>query len=610
MHKALALFRDLCYNDHELLYDSLPYLPCQWGKLRMEGGRSMKRALCALLSLVMAVTGLSFSVTAQSAALLDGETSRTVRQLYDGVELTNYVLGSASKYKIQEFSTVEFDPSRDDLHLEVVGGDEWANQLVRTSDAVDRYNMSNGRGKTALAAVNGDMWLTSSTHARVEGSGTSYMGYSDPVVTKGLTIPRGFTMYGGEIICSAIMEQETPYNGSLHSFGINSDGEALLGDIVCEISIRNRSTDERFPADGINRLPADNALVVYTDKGYASNYSLADAYEVVIDCDPYAVKQGSRIRGSVVAIVKPGEEKYPMAENRIILTARGDRIQSLAGFKAGDRVTLDVDITDLMGNTEKWQSVTDCVGGYMPVIIDGVSTELGDTSYYPVSVLGIKDNGNVVMLTSYGRQGSSGYSYGFRIEQLDELCRELSIKTAFLLGGGSSASMTVLAGDEYELTGRPCEKNSDGTYGREQAVINSVILSYSKPKDDRAAGSASASAEAINSLLAISGENAKIVGYSLRLLANGEIDPNFQFSYMGADNSKSNISTITARTMGGDCQDVKLGIFVDVGDTYSPMNSLFKQMRFESTGEWQTKVIRLSDIDAWYGRIFGPEYVL
>lgn len=570
----------------------------------------MRRALCALLSLVMAVTGLSFSVTAQSAALLDGETSRTVRQLYDGVELTNYVLGSASKYKIQEFSTVEFDPSRDDLHLEVVGGDEWANQLVRTSDAVERYNESNGRGKTALAAVNGDMWLSSSTHARVEGSGTSYMGYSEAVVTKSLTVPRGFTMYGGEIICSAMMKQETPYSGSFRSFGISSDGEALLGEIVCEISIRNRNTNEKFTADGINRLPADNSLVVYTDKGYASNYSLADAYEVVIDCDPYAVKQGSRIRGSVVAVVKPGEEKYPMAENRIILTARGDRIQSLAGFKAGERVSIDVDITDLMGNTKKWQSVTDCVGGHMPIIENGVSTGLASSSCYPVSIMGIKDNGNVVMLTSYGRQGSSGYSYGFRIEQLGELCNELSIKTAFLLNGGSSASMTALADGDYELTGRPCDKNSDGSYGKEQAVINSVILSYSKPKEDRAQDANAASAEAINSLPAVSGENAKIVGYSLRLLANGEIDPNFQFSYMGADTSKSNLSTITARTMGGDCQDVKLGIFVDVGDTYSPMNSLFKQLRFESTGEWQTKVIRLSDIDAWYGRIFGPEAVL
>lgn len=567
----------------------------------------MKRVFCALLSLVAALSGLSFTAGAQASGKLNGETSRTVRQLYRGVELTEYVLGSSSKYRLQEFSTVEFDPAQDDLYFDVTCGGDWANKLVTTTKTVERFNAQNGEGKTALAAINGDMWLMTSTHSRVEGSGTSYMGYSDPVVTKGLTIPRGFSMYDGEIICTTNMVQETPYNGTFQSFGITAEGEAILGDIICGISIRNRNSGEKISADGINRLPANDALVMYTDKGYASNYSLADAYEVVIDCSyDYVVRQGASINGTVTAIVKPGEEKFPMAANRIILTARGDRISRLAGFKAGDNVSISVTVADNMGNTKKWQSVTNCVGGHMPIVIDGVSSEMADSTAYPTSILGIKADGKVVMLTSYGRQGSVGYSYGFRISQLDELCADLGIVTAFLLDGGGSAAMAVTTADGYELTGRPCDKNSNGSYGRERSVVNAIILSYGEPKSGGEARVFDFEHNSSTGFASYSnGVSTSSVGYSLAVWSTGKVDPNIQFSYLGADAAKYNYLTITARTTGGLSQDMKLGIFVEVGDSYSTVNTVYKQVKFDSTGEWQTLVIRLSDIDAWYGRIYG-----
>ena len=39
--------------------------------------------------------------------------------------------------------------------------------------------------------------------------------------------------------------------------------------------------------------------------------------------------------------------------------------------------------------------------------------------------------------------------------------------------------MSVTDGEGgYELTGRPCDKDKNGNYGKERAVVNSVILSY------------------------------------------------------------------------------------------------------------------------------------
>ena len=111
--------------------------------------------------------------------------------------------------------------------------------------------------------------------------------------------------------------------------------------------------------------------------------ALPEETEIVLkNADIKYIETGIK-HGTVTAIVKPGEEKFPMAANRIILTARGDRISRLAGFKAGDNVSISVTVADNMGNTKKWQSVTNCVGGHMPIVIDGVSSEMADATAYP-----------------------------------------------------------------------------------------------------------------------------------------------------------------------------------------------------------------------------------
>ncbi len=429
------------------------------------------------LSIFLAIL-LTFPLTGSVSAAESSLPVNEVRELYPGVVQTSYSLPSSSTYGLQKFTTVEFNPTQPDLYFDVTCGREKVNLLTTVSQTIKNFNQNNGEGKTAIAAVNGDMWTVSYAHSRVEGSGTVYGGCSDAVVKKSLSLPRGYTVYDGEIICSQHMVQETPYEGVFQSFAIADDGTALLGCISLDISILNKTRPTKIKADGLNRLPANNALVVYTDKGPASNYCLDDAYEVVIDFDTdYTVFHGETMTGVVTAISKPNEARNAMAENRMILTARGSRISDISGIEIGDKIKLSFSVSDEMGNTAMWQTVRNAVGGHMPIIINGVSQNMADSTRYPASILGIKADGKVVMLTADGRQ--SGYSVGFRISMLDELCQELGIVTAFLLDGGGSATMVVDDGDGgYELANRPSDKFSDGTYGKERTVLNSVILSY------------------------------------------------------------------------------------------------------------------------------------
>lgn len=407
---------------------------------------------------------------------LDGETECSVTDVADGVTSTHYSLSADSKYGQQDITIVEFDPRQSNIYFDVTCGGTYAATLKTVLATVNTFNENNKGGKRAVVAVNGDLWMVSYAHARILGGTTSYKGCSDYVVKKSLTVPRGFNMYDGEIITSTHMKQETPYEGDFYSFGISDDGTAVLGNPQVGIKIENKTKGATASGDGLNRLPADNALVMYTDK-LANNYALDDAFEVVIDCDyDYVVRHGETIKGKVTAVKRAGETNAPeFRQNRIILTARGNRIGQISGFAVGDSIEISISVTDKMGKSAVWQKMRNAVGGHMPIIIDGRSTNLSDSSRYPMTVLGIKENGNVVVMTYDGRQ--TGYAVGVRNDQADELCAELGIETAFFLDGGGSATMVQLVDGEYKLINRPSDKDSDGNFGRPRTVVNTVIIS-------------------------------------------------------------------------------------------------------------------------------------
>ena len=418
-----------------------------------------------------------------------------VSELYNGVTLTSFEVSQNSSYTLNKFNIVEFDPDQSDLYIDVTNMADYSNTLKTVMKTVEDFNKNNGEGKKAIAAVNGDLWMVSYAHARVEGSGTTYGGCSDAVVTKSLTVPRGFNMYNGEIITSPHMKQETPYEGDFQSFGFTADNKPYLGQPFVAVKTNNITQDTSKAINGINRLPADNALVMYTDKGVLSNYSIDDAYEVVIDCDyDYVVKHGALIKGKVTAICKEGDENPQMKENRIILTARGNAEKKIKDYKIGDEIEISVTVKDSFGNHEVWQNeIKNAVGGHMVFARDGKYIDLGSASYYPSTIIAETNSGNVMLIENDGRQ--NGYSLGLRHNDCDQLAKELDLKNAFIVDGGGSATMIALAENGYKLVNRPCDKDSNGNYGVTRTVVNSVILSYGKDRNAPAEEATSAPTE-------------------------------------------------------------------------------------------------------------------
>ena len=390
-------------------------------------------------------------------------------EIAEGVTHTHIATTKYSKYDLQNFNIVEFDPDQSDLYVDVTGGGKYANKLTTVTQTVESFAEATP-DKTPIAAVNGDLWMVAYAHGRIEGSGTSYNGYTDAVVKKELTLPRGFNMYNGEIITSDYIYQETPYEGQFWSFGTTADNKMVIGCPKLDITL-----DGNVKVDGLNRLPANDALIVYSDKGCLNNYALDDAYELLIKTNGYTVKHGEKISGEVVGIYDSNTAENPtMQDDYIILTARGSAVSKLSGYKVGDRITLDFTLTEKFGrDTEIWQNVTNATGGHMPFVVDGMKNETGTTNNYPVTIIGIKNDGNVVFLTNDGRQ--SGFSTGLDFDMYWDLAEDLDLNTAFILDGGGSAEMVVLDEGEYKVTGKP----SDGS---ERTVVNSVILSVGESR--------------------------------------------------------------------------------------------------------------------------------
>lgn len=433
----------------------------------------MKRIVLITTAIVLLISFAGASFAFESIPKLTGEQNRQEKEIYPGVVHTSLTTPSGSAYGNQGFNIVRFDLKQRDLYLETFYYNNDARKLATVSSDVTQYNQTHP-GKTAIAAINGDMWMVSYAHARIQGSGTSYGGYSDAVVKKEMTVSRSYNVVDGEIFTSGTIEQETPYAGPAWAFGITDDFVPLLGQPVVDVRATAAESGKAVKIDGINRLPANNAIVMYTDRVMSTykGFALDDAYEILVEFDSdYKPSHGMNVNGTVKAIYSPenGIDPDYINEKQMVLTARGNKVGQLRQFSVGDTLNITVSVSDIQGNTDAWRRVQHSVGGNIVYVQNGVLTGNGLESGYPTTLLGYDNSGCIVMLTMNGR----GYGgAGANGERLARLCKELNLYNAFILDGGGSMTMVVNDGTGY----KPVSHAVDGGGKTYRTVNNALIL--------------------------------------------------------------------------------------------------------------------------------------
>lgn len=431
------------------------------------------RVCTAALSLLLALTLLASAwvtpaLAAPPAEKLSDEQDRKTSEitLADGTKtgvLWSDVSVSGSTYGTdRQVNMVEIDLSNTHLSMEVLTGGQYMVSTKTLNKAAADYNASH-KGQTVLAAVNGDLWMTA-VH-----SGSS-------VSKKVLKVTRGILMIDGEIWASQQLDQEnlgatnaeknTPA-GNKAAFGVTSTNQPLVGSP--DIRVTMTVNGKEVKADGINRLPALNSLIVYNHRVNDTNYALNDAYEVELEVDKTsAFKAGGELTAKVVAIYKPGAATRPaIGSKTIVLTARGNRVSDLQNnFKVGDTVTFKTTLTDRMGRTELWQDVQDAIGGHMQPIVDGkLAVANGDSTAYPASFVGYRDDGTVVLCSMTST--IDGSRAGLRFKDGYRFCTEMGFNSVFYLDGGGSCTFLTLDEGSYTIRNQ-C---SDGS---PRAVINGI----------------------------------------------------------------------------------------------------------------------------------------
>lgn len=416
-------------------------------------------AVCTVMSLAVALPQSAPSV----AAAFTGEVDRQVTQLHDGVTYTYVAVDESSPYGTNKFNYVEFDLAQQDLYVDLLQGGQYLVNNKYLLNMTEDFDASSE--KTALASINGDLWMTS-VHS------------NSNVTTSTLMVPRGMNILDGEILCSPQIDQEATYatNGEgpaqFWAFGVTDGYEALIGRPWCDFTVRNTTNGANFEADGLNRLPAPDAIVIFNENCYTTNYALSDAVEVVIDGVTGRFEHNGLVTGKVTAIASGGD--YSLQEGRVILSARGSRASTLRNnFSVGDVVTISTSLYDINGDS-RWSTVTTAIGGHMIPLHNGSSTGITDSTRYPASIVGVKDDGSVIFFQNDGRQYTSSTSYysrGLCISHQDNILLELGVNTAMNLDGGGSSTMVVNKNSSFSVVNRP----SDGSARK---VINGLVVSY------------------------------------------------------------------------------------------------------------------------------------
>ena len=434
----------------------------------------IKIRLVVLLFIICTLcAGLSAAAEYEEIPFITGETSRTVEyiNLADGTEtgVKYTTINISGYYGTKVVRATEFSLGNKNLSVDVINHGSYLISKKTVAAGATSYVAAN-LGKTVLSAVNGDLYFNN-IHSNTE-------------VTKAvLACPRGIMIIDREIWaseqinmenhCATNIERDTP-SPPKNAFGVTTDNQPLVGSPVIAFTIKNETKNRTFKADGFNRLPCLNSIIIYNKRINSSNYALNDSLEIELEAvESSAMILGGTTKAIVKNIYPAGSATRPAIGDRtIIITARGTTQADISnGFSIGDVVSFSNSINDRYGNTTLWNNVSDAIGGHMPVLFDGNAVSNMTGGEYPTTLIGYKDDGTVMFCCI--SPTSQGKYLGLKQSQALEFCKEMGYNSVFYLDGGGSTETVVLENGTYKMRNFTSDSST-------RAVINSVAVVWNE----------------------------------------------------------------------------------------------------------------------------------
>ena len=572
----------------------------------------MKRTVLSLFAVLLCVLTVCAAVGSP-----EGELRRTETELYladgtaTGVLWTQMELSGTYGSKI--VNVAQFDLSDPHLSVEVINSGETVVSSAVTAKACAAYNETHP-GQTVLAAVNGDLFMNSV--------------HSGSNVTKAvLKTTRGVLVIDGEVWASQQTDMEN-YGatnaeknlpaGNMAAFGVTDENQPVVGSPDYRFTVTCGETKLR--ADGLNRLPAWDSLMLYNARLGENNYALNDSFEVELETDGAAefAACGGTLTGTVRKIYPAGSTERPSLdrENVLVLTARGKRVSELENaLRTGDRVTVSMTVSDRWGHTELWQNVREAIGGHIAVLLDGEPFTLNsDPSEYPLSLIGVRGDGSVMLCTVTSTKEKT-YA-GLRFSQAMQFCTELGYHSVFYLDGGGSTTFVTLEDGTYTV-------RNNCSDGAPRSVINSVGVVWNEEPVCEAQGdldyirSVKGSTGIVPTHLdggqlykAVNAPNRLVLRLdgdenALVLMTDSRTnDPYATLNFTGMQPVRAEkYPYLVFRLRHNSPETVNFKLYYAVGAVYAATESCTKTVTVPAGGEWQSVVADLSSASGWFGTI-------
>ncbi len=420
-------------------------------------------AISALL-IVAFVTASAITVSAgESKYSITGQTSSitssiTANGTDTGVTHTQVILPSGSKYNSFSTNTIvnifEVSPSNTNVSFAAINCGTYNYSLTSLGNAVLKYNETH-TDSSVIAAVNADPWFL--YHKDYDCDGNSSSG--DEV--KHYTITRSLLIIDGEIWNTTQVNAENQLDATGGEYGtpcqpspifaVNADGTYMIGRPTTTVTLYKGAKNVITTADGINRLPANNTIMVYNHRTGSESPAYTDAYEIYVKVNDSAFAVNKKVSGTVTAIYESGEGDRPaIDENTIVISARGSRIDDIKDkYAVGNTLKVHVEIgADAYDGNQvsNWSTVTQAIGGFFSQIEKGELTGSSSSSgAYPCPLIGLKKDGTAVMITISSDTDSTDtiIRHGIVGTKIKNLCEELGLYTALMFdGGGSTTTLT------------------------------------------------------------------------------------------------------------------------------------------------------------------------
>lgn len=245
---------------------------------------------------------------------------------------------------------------------------------------------------------------------------------------------------------------------------VSTDSSISPGVTETEYYTNNATNDDQTVVYAVNVDLSQNTLIT----GY-KDYDTSGTWGMQRVREQAAAAEANR-RVNIVAAFNGDFYNMGTGEPSGVLVMNGITVKSLASAQEKNWFAVTEDNKAYIGTGTLPDNTVEAIGGATMLIKDGqINVSESDTTKNPRTAVGIKANGNVLILSANGRQEpfSSGYTY---YELAEKMLKLGCVDALNLDGGGSATYLAQYAGtDELVLANSPSD-------GQERSVSSSLFV--------------------------------------------------------------------------------------------------------------------------------------